>query len=164
MPDKYLKRRNCSCTGATRIKFDKDLKTMIHMFEGTLIDPFRTDSASNHLMNFASGVVTTTPIEGSLLKTLVKGSQMATNFMNQRLILSEEDMIFKSFYDSLPDPLPKSGIKTMNIMETTVRVQSNNVTISDEVMYLRLLAMNSKKSLLNVCCLLKMHLSPEYVQ
>ena len=114
------------------------------MFEVTFIDSFDTDNASDRLVNFASGVVTTPAIEESLLKAIDKGSQMATDFIKQRLIPSEDGMPHKSFYD----PLPKSGIRTMTEMQKTVPVQSKNVTINVEVMYLRLLAMNAfKKSL-----------------
>ena len=92
-------------------------------------------------MNFASDIVTTPAIEESLLKAIDKNSQMATSFMKQRMIPSEDKMPFKSFYD----PLPKSGIKTMTEMQKTVRIQSNSVTINGEIMYLRLLGMNSFK-------------------
>ena len=96
------------------------------MFEGTFIDLFDTDNASDHLMNFASDVVTTPAIEESLRKALEKGSHMATYFMKQRLIPSEDNMPLKSFYEHLP----KSGIKTMTEMQKTVRIQSNSVTIN----------------------------------
>ena len=130
-----------SDTYATRKRFDKDVKKMIQMFEVTFIDPFDTNSASDHLVNFASGVVTTPVFEESLLKALDKGSKMAADFIKQRLIPSEDGMPHKSFFD----PLPKSGIRTMAEIQKTVLVQSKNVTINGEVMYLRLLAMNTFK-------------------
>ena len=115
---------------------------MIQMFKGTFIDPFDTNSASDHLVNFTSGVVTAPAIEESLLKALDKGSQVATDFIKQHLLRSEDGMPHKSFYD----PLPKSGIRTMTEMQKTVRVQSKIVTINGEVMYLRLLAMDTFKT------------------
>ena len=48
-------------------------------------------------------------------------------------------MPLKSYYDQLP----KSGIKVMTEMQTTVRIQFNSITINREVMYLRLFEMNS---------------------
>ena len=111
------------------------------MFEGTFIDPFDTNSASDHLVNFASGVVTTPVFEESPLKALDKGSKMAADFIKQRLIPSEDGMPHKSFFD----PLLKSGIRTMTEIQKTVPVQSKNVTINGEVIYLRLLAMNTFK-------------------
>ena len=111
------------------------------MFEVTFIDPFDTDSASGGLVNFASGVVTPPAIEESLLKAIYKGSQMATDFIKQRLMPSEDGMPHKSFYDLLP----KSGIRTTTEMQKTVHVQSKNVTINGEVMYLRLRVMNALK-------------------
>ena len=78
---------------------------MIQVFERTFIDPFDTDSASDHLVNIASWVVTTPALEESLLKALDKGSQMATDFIKQRLMPSEDVKPHKSFYD----PLPRSG-------------------------------------------------------
>ena len=64
---------------------------------------------------------------------------MATDFIKQRLIPSEDGMQHKSFFN----PLPKSGIRTMTEIQKTVPVQSKNATINCEVMYLRLLAMNT---------------------
>ena len=116
-------------------------KKMIQMFEGTFIDPFDTNSASDHLVNFASGVVTTPVFEECPLKALDKGSKMAADFIKQRLIPSEDGMPHKSFFD----PLLKSGIRTMTEIQKTVPVQSKNVTINGEVIYLRLLAMNTFK-------------------
>ena len=72
-----------------------------HIFEATFIDPFDTDNASDYLVNFASGIVTTYTVEKKLSKTLDKGSQMATYFMMQRLILSENIMGLESSYDPL---------------------------------------------------------------
>ena len=40
------------------------------MFEGIFIDPFDNDNPSDHLLNFASGVMTTSEFKESLLKAL----------------------------------------------------------------------------------------------
>ena len=101
------------------------------MFEGIFIDPFNNDNPSDHPLNFASGVVTTSAIKKNLRKTLDKGSQVSKNFTKKHLIPSENNMPLKSNYDSLP----KSDIKVMTEMQKTVRIQFNRVTISGEVMY-----------------------------
>ena len=55
-------------------RFDDDVKRTTHMFEGIFKDPFDNDNPSDHPLNFASGVVTTSAIKESLLKALDKGS------------------------------------------------------------------------------------------
>ena len=113
-------------------KFDDDVKRKTHMFEGIFIDPSDNDNPSDHQLNFASGVVTTSAIKESLLKTLDKGSQVSINF-TKHSIPSENNMPLKVYYDSLP----KSDIKVMTEMQKTVRIQFNRVTVSGEVMYLK---------------------------
>ena len=53
-------------------RFGNDVKRKTHMFEGIFIDPFDNDNPSDHPLNFASGVVTTSAIKESLRKTLIK--------------------------------------------------------------------------------------------
>ena len=118
-------------TGAMWKKFYNDLKRKT--FEGTFIDPSDNDNPSDHPLNFASAVVTTSAIKESLRKTLDKGSQVSINFTKKHLIPSENNMALKIYYDSLP----KSDIKVMTEMQKTVRIQFNRVTISGEVMYLK---------------------------
>ena len=43
---------------------------MIHLFKDTFVDPFRTDNAFDHLVNFISGVVTTPAIKRKSTKSL----------------------------------------------------------------------------------------------
>ena len=114
-------------------KFYNDVKRKTHMFEGIFIDPSHNDNPSDHTLNFASGVVTTSAIKESLRKTLDKGSQVSINFTKKHLISSENNMPQKIYYDSLP----KSDIKVMTEMQKTVRIQFNRVTVSGEVMYLK---------------------------
>ena len=114
-------------------RFDNDVKRKTHMFEGIFIDQFDNDNPSDHPLNFASGVVTTSAIKESLRKTLDKGSQVSINFTKKHLIPSENNMPLKSYYHSLP----KSDIKVMTEMQKTVRIQFNRVTISGEVMFLK---------------------------
>ena len=121
-----------SDTRAMWKKFDNDMKRKTHMFEGIFIDPFNNDNPSDHPLNFASGVVTTSAIKKNLRKALDKGSQVSKNFTKNHLIPSENNMPLKSNYDSLP----KSDIKVITEMQKTVRIQFNRVTISGEVMYL----------------------------
>ena len=120
-------------------RFDNDLERKTHMFEGIFIDHFDNDNPSDHPLNFASGVVTTSAIKESLLKALDKGSQVSIIFTKKHLVPSENNMPLKSYFD----PLPKSDIKVMTEMQKTVRIQFNSVTINGEVMYLRLFALNS---------------------
>ena len=49
-------------------RFGNDVKRTTHMFEGIFIDSFDNDNPSDHLLNFATGVVTTSAIKESLLK------------------------------------------------------------------------------------------------
>ena len=53
-------------------RFDNDVKRTTHMFEGIFIDPFDNKNPSDDLLNFASGVVTTSVIKESLLKAWTK--------------------------------------------------------------------------------------------
>ena len=102
---------------------------MTHMFEGIFIDPFDNGNPSDHPLNFASDVVTTSAIKESLLKALDKGSQVSINFTKKHLIPPENNMPLKSYYNSLP----KSDNKVMTEIQKTVRIQLNRVTISGEV-------------------------------
>ena len=122
-----------SDTRAMSKKFDNDVKRKTHMFEGIFIDPSDNDNPSDHPLNFASGVVTTSEIKESLRKTLDKGSKVSINFTKKHLIPSENNMPLKIYYHSLP----KSDIKVMTEMQKTFRIQFNRVTVSREVMYLK---------------------------
>ena len=128
-----------SDTHALLKRFDNDVKRTTRMFEGIFIDPFDNDNPSDHPLNFAPEVVTTSAIMESLLKALDKGSQVSINFTKKHLIPSENNMPLKGYYD----PLPKSDIKVMTEMRKTVRIQFNSITVNGEVMYLRIFAMNS---------------------
>ena len=85
-----------SDTRAMSKKFDNDVKRKTHMFEGIFIDPSNNDNPSDHPLNFASGVVTTSAIKESLRKTLDKGSQVSINFTKKHLIPSENNMPLKN--------------------------------------------------------------------
>ena len=56
------------------------------MFKEIFIDPFDNDNVSDHLVNFASGVVTILAVVKSLLKAFDRGNQMAIYFMKESLI------------------------------------------------------------------------------
>ena len=99
------------------MQFDKDVRNMVQMFEGRFIDPFDLSDPSDHLVDIAPP-----ELEVSLLNALDRGSQMTSNFRKERLIPSDSVKPLKRFYD----PLPKSGVKTMANMQTTVRVQYCN--------------------------------------
>ena len=118
-------------------RFDNDVKRTTHMFEEIFIDPFDNDNPSDHPLNFASGLVTTSAIKESQLKALDKGSQVSINFTKKHLIPSENSMPLKGYYDLLP----KSDIKVMTEMKMTARTQFNSVVFNGKVMYLRPFAM-----------------------
>ena len=102
-----------SDTRAIWKRFDNDVKRTTHIFEGILIDPFDNNNPSDHLLNFASGVVTTSAIKEILLKALDKGSQVSVNSTKKHLIISENNLQLRSYYH----PLPKSDIKVMTEMQ-----------------------------------------------
>ena len=72
------------------------------MFEGIFIDPVDNDNPSDHPLNFASGVVTTSSIKESLLKALDKGSQVTINFAKKHFISSENNMPQKATTTHFP--------------------------------------------------------------
>ena len=127
---------------AAQKRYDSDIKKMVQMFDGRFIDPFDLIDPATHLTNFATGVISSSSVQDSLLDALDKGSEMAHSFMKERFIkLGGQNKPQKSFYD----PLPKANIKTMADMQKTVKVKAKNVVMNGEVMYLRLLAVNSFK-------------------
>ena len=65
------------------------------MFEGTFLDPFETDNAADHPLNFEC-CVRNTCSQGKPTKALDKGSQVATDFMKKHLIPSENNMPLKA--------------------------------------------------------------------
>ena len=121
---------------ASEKRWDSDLHKMELMFDGSYIDPFQVATAPVHLVNFATGVVAPSDVENTMLSALTTGSAMATQFVTQRFIDKE-----KSFYA----PMTKSKLKTMASMKKQVKVKHKQVTMSAEIMYLRLLAMNAVK-------------------
>ena len=122
-----------SDTRALWKRFDNDAKGTTHMFEGIFIDPFDNDNPSDHPLNFAPSVVTTSAIMKTLLKALDKGSQVSINFRKKHLISSENNMPLKSYCD----PLSESDIKVMTEMQKTLHIQLNSISVNGEVMYLQ---------------------------
>ena len=84
-------------------RFDNDVKKTTHMFEGIFIDHFDNDIPSDHPLNFASDVVTTSAINESLLKALYV---VSINFTKKHLIPQENTMPLKGYNG----PLLKSDI------------------------------------------------------
>ena len=103
--------------------FDYDVKRTTHMFEGIFIDSFDNDNPSDHPLNFASGVLTTSAIKGSLQKALDKG----INIMKKHLIPSKNSMPLKSFND----PLPKSNDR--NTKDSPYPIQQCNNQLRNNV-------------------------------
>ena len=83
-------------------RFDNNVKRTNRMFEGIFIDPFDNEIPSDHPLNFASGVVTTSAIKESLLKALDKGSQVSINLMKKHLIPPENNMPLKAAMTHFP--------------------------------------------------------------
>ena len=91
-----------SDTRALWKRFDNDAKRTTHMFEGIFIDPFDNDNPSDHPLNFAPGVVTTSANMKTLLIALAKGSQVSINYRKKHLISSESNMPLKSYATPFP--------------------------------------------------------------
>ena len=70
MPERDTKRVSIphSDTHATWKRLHNDVKRTTHMFEGRFIDPFETDNASDHPLNFECGVRNTC-IQGKSTKS-----------------------------------------------------------------------------------------------
>ena len=108
MPERDTKRVSIphSDTHATWKRLHNDVKRTTHMFEGTFIDPFETDNASDDPLN-CECCVRNTCSQGKPTKALDKSRQVATDFMKKHLIPSENNMPLKGYYD----PLPKLALK-----------------------------------------------------
>ena len=105
-------------------RWDLDVNKLRVMFTGPFIDPFDISEASQKLINIATGAIASDDVQESPCQT-------------ERLAPDSP----KSFYD----PLPRSNIKTMTDMRKKVKIRSKHISINGEVMYLRLLAVNSVK-------------------
>ena len=130
-----------SCKKSNVKRWNSDCEKMKRMFEETYLDPFDIQSSPEHLVNFATGVIANREVEDSLLGALDKGEDLMQKFVRERLIPGEDGTTTKSFYD----PLARSGIKTMASMLKPVKVGKKLVHIRPEEMYVRLLAINTKK-------------------
>ena len=123
-------------------RWEADVQKMQALFSTSYMDPFDLTNPKANLINFATGVVATAEVEASLCGALDKGADMAEKFVSERFIVPDgKAATKKSFYDTLP----RSNVKTMSEMHKPVRVNNRNVTMNGEVMYLRLLAVNSTK-------------------
>ena len=110
------------------------------MFSSSYIDPIDISDPPLQLANFAAGEAASAGIEKSLLDAIDTSSNLLQKFIEERLVDGKTGKK-KSFYD----PMPRSSVKTMADMKKTVRINNKNVPIDPEVMYLRLLALNSIK-------------------
>ena len=119
-------------------KWKGDVSKMSQMFDTGYIDPFELCDPPTQLVNFASGVMTTTEIEDSMISALAKGKYTAEKFVRERLATQTRS---KSFYD----PVPRCSTKTMTKLRKSVKVKSKDVLMDGEIMYLRLLAVNAHK-------------------
>ena len=123
-------------------RWNNDVRKMNEMFNDTYINPFNTEEVPKELINFATGVVARPDVQDSMLKALDKGSEKAIKFVNERLVCQDdEERPAKSVYATMT----RNDLKTMADMSKAVSVKSKTVSISGELMYLRLLAINSKK-------------------
>lgn len=126
----------------TLSRWNTDVLRMGGMFETSFIDPFNIEEPPVNLVNFASGVIASAEIEKSMVGALEKGQTMVDKFVTERLVNQpNNDKPLKS----LQNPLQRSQVKTMSEMRQKVKVRNKNISINAEIMYLRLLAVNSKK-------------------
>ena len=128
-----------TASNANRKRWNEDLQKMKTMFDAAgYIDPFDLAKAPKRLVNIATGTMPTEEVEGSLISAIDKGKSLAHKFVHNRLACETKT---KSFYD----PVPRCQTKTMSSGTKTVKVKSKEVIMEGEIMYLRLLAVNSKK-------------------
>lgn len=99
--------------------------------------------------NFTTGCVTPISIDNSLTRMLKKGCTMASAFLHEELNISEEGKTQKRFYDLL-----KSKAKTMSELKKSVKIHKN-MSLSGEVMYLRLMSVKALKNINSKNFLLK---------
>ena len=112
---------------ASNKRWDDDVQRMTKMFDNVFLDPFDTIQ-----IHFASGVINVTSvIQNSLTSALDRRYGMLKKFIRERT--------------SLYDPLTRSNVKTMSLMKQTVRLKTKDLSMDVEVIYIRLLAMNTHK-------------------
>ena len=128
-------------TTSEKKKWNTDVQKMMDMFKESYVDPFAVSSPPVHLVNFATGVVASHDIEQSLISSLDKGQELVEKFVEERCVVQEDGKTQKSFYA----PLTRSRVKTMSDMNKTISVKGKKVGMNGEAMYVRLLAINSKK-------------------
>ncbi|XP_053373036.1 uncharacterized protein LOC123541526 [Mercenaria mercenaria] len=120
-----------------RKTYDENIKKMQVMFEQAFLDPFCIEDPPNKLVNFATGVSMEPEVERSLLNCFQKGSECLDKFVEERFVMVPG----KNFYD----PVPKANTKTMSQKPKRIRLESKELPINGEEMYLRLLSINSFK-------------------
>ena len=115
-------------------RWNTHVEKMTYLFEGTFIDLFNLDEPPPHLVNFATGMVAMTAVEGSLTGALQKGAEMASKFVKERLVKegNETTSSSKSYYD----PIQKSNVKSMVEMNKSVKIRARNISLSGEATYL----------------------------
>ena len=114
------------------------------MFESSYVDPFNLDTTPDELINIATGAKAPDHISQSLLSAIDKGDHLARDFVNERLVIKEDlGKPEKSLYATMK----RSNVKTMAEMSKSVTVKAKNIPIDREVMYMRLLAINSVKKI-----------------
>ena len=123
-------------------RFNRNVAMMDGMFDGIFVDPFNITEPPTNLVNIATGTVAPANIQESLLNCLDKGELASKIFVEDRFCVPEgKTRPKKSFYD----PLPRPNVRTFSELTKSVHIKSRNITMNPEVMYLRLLAVNSLK-------------------
>ena len=98
---------------------------MAKMFDSTYIDPFNIDQSPSGLVNFATGMVATSEVEGSLLTCLDKGKAATSKFVTELLVPKDgQEQPLKSIHD----PMPRSKLLTMSTMRRPVKVGAKSVS------------------------------------
>ena len=133
-----------SDTTAANVQFDKDVN-MVQMFEESFIDPLDLSDPSDHLVNFAAICDIAPPeVEESLLNALDRGSQMASNFRKE---LWYHQMASNHWWRQTVAMIHFLSL-AWRPWQTCKRLFEYNWAMwltMNEVMYLRLLAVNAFK-------------------
>ncbi|XP_060579912.1 uncharacterized protein LOC132736731 [Ruditapes philippinarum] len=128
---------------AKREQYNRSVAKMASSFDANFIDPFNTRKTPPRLVNFATCIQATEEVEKSMLDYLDKGEELMNKFISERLIVKPDgtDPPLKSFHS----PMTRNKILTMTEPKKRTQTKQQLKTISSEVMFQRLLAVNSYK-------------------
>ena len=132
-----------SDTPSQRKQWDSSVHQMLDMFNDSYTNPLEYEDISGHgnLVNFATGATVTDDVTRSIVNCLDKATERVDTFVAERLMPDDNESPHKSFYVTLP----RSNTKTMSEMQRKVKVNDKVIAMDNEVMFLRLLAVNAVK-------------------